>query len=124
MFLGILHGLEKFDQYGFANIITDNKPLVKIFIKMWQPYHNSYNAFYSGSTNIKYGYYTNHVLIYSKHTDYQDKILQKNKEISWMKLSIDVINITADIPACMLISDIEEATQNDTYLQELKAYII
>ena len=46
--LGILHGLEKYHHYCFARevlIITDHKPLVAIFKKTWQNYHNTYNAF-------------------------------------------------------------------------------
>ena len=52
--LGLLHCLERFHHYCFArevSIITDHKPLVEKFKKMWQPCHKEYNAFYSGYTN-------------------------------------------------------------------------
>ena len=47
--LGILNGLEKFHHYCFTRevrIITDDKPLVAIFKKTWQCYHNAYSIFY------------------------------------------------------------------------------
>ena len=46
--LGILHGLEKFHHYCFTrevHVITNHKPLVSIFKRMWQCCHNGYSKF-------------------------------------------------------------------------------
>ena len=47
--LGILHGLKKSHHHCYARkvlIITNYRPLVAIFKKMWQHYHSMYNAFF------------------------------------------------------------------------------
>ena len=47
--LGILHGLKKFHHHCFAReilVITDHKPLVAIFKKIWQHYCSAFNAFF------------------------------------------------------------------------------
>ena len=41
-----------------------------------------------------------------------------------MKLTIDALYTSTDIPACMSIQDIQEATNQDDHLQQLKEYII
>ena len=38
--------------------------------------------------------------------------------------SSNTINSVTNIPACMVIKDIQDAKLNDTYLQDLKTYVI
>ena len=48
----------------------------------------------------------------------------KDEEIAGMNLSTDAVNTMTDIPACISIQDIQEATQNDIHLQALRKHII
>ena len=48
----------------------------------------------------------------------------KDSEIPSMKFSIDIMHILTDIPPCMLIKDMQQATHQDDHLQNVKDYII
>ena len=41
-----------------------------------------------------------------------------------MKININVVHIAVDIPECMSIQDIQQATLQDEDLQQLKDYVI
>ena len=48
----------------------------------------------------------------------------KNKEITCMKININVISLSTDTPICMSIQGIQEAKENDADIQQLKECII
>ena len=48
----------------------------------------------------------------------------KDHKILGMKISIHIVNTTADIPVCMSIDGIKVAIEEDAMLQRLKKYII
>ena len=80
--LGILQGLERFHCYCFArevNIITDHKPIVAIFKKMWLDCLKEYNTFSSGYTNSGSGYYTSLGQSFSMQIGCPDIITQRTK---------------------------------------------
>ena len=41
-----------------------------------------------------------------------------------MKINIKTIHMTTDIPNCMIIQVIQQATAKDDYLQQLRVHII
>ena len=41
-----------------------------------------------------------------------------------MKININAINTPKDIPTCMLVQDLHEATENDACIQQLNEYMI
>ena len=48
----------------------------------------------------------------------------KDGEITGMQLNVDVIQTTTNIPDCMMIQQLQQATSQDNHLQHLKDYII
>ena len=86
---------------------------------MWQHYHNDYNAYCLEFTNIEYTLCTNQAQIYSYHTDYLDKTIQKKDyKITRIKLSINEVTTMMGIPSCMSMQDKKEAKQNHAHLPD------
>ena len=86
--LGILHRLKKFHHYCFArkvHIITNHKPLVAIFKKMWQHYHSAYSGILLKSINTGSIFFTNlglkHLLQTSCHITTTKKGRMNQSEI-------------------------------------------
>ena len=48
----------------------------------------------------------------------------KDEEIHGMDVWVDVIQISRNVPECMSIQQIQQATAQDEHLQWLKGYII
>ena len=49
---------------------------------------------------------------------------KKDIEIPGMQLNVDVIQTTTNIPDCITIHQIQQATSQDQHLQKLEDYII
>ena len=67
---------------------------------------------------------TSSIAIHSRLAIETEPAENKDEEITGMKLSIDTVSTTTDIPTCMSVNNIQEVTQNDTHLQDLKGYTI
>ena len=48
----------------------------------------------------------------------------KNDEIPDIKININAIHMRTDIPNCMTVKEIQQATTKDYHLQHLRAHII
>ena len=127
--LDILHGLEKFHHYCFGReviVITDHKPLVAIFIKdvatllqhiqciLLKIHQYRVQIIYKPGPKIFIADWL------SKHSH----MAGKDKPIKDMDIRIDAIQKATDIPECMSISQIQQATTQDNHFQCLKSFII
>ena len=54
----------------------------------------------------------------------QNHTENKDAEIPGMQLNIDVIQTMTNIPDCITIQQLQQATSQDDHLQQLKGYII
>ena len=89
---------------------------------MLQHYHREYNRFCSELTNSESESYTNPDQICSSQTGSPDRT--KEAEIAGMQLIIDAIQTTTNIPDCITIQQLHQATLQDNHLQQLEKYII
>ena len=94
-------------------IITDHKPLVAIHSKDVAMLSQWLQCIMLGIH--QYGV----CIIYLYIMDW----LFHNMEIAGIKVNMNAISISVNIPVCTLIEDIQGAT-HDAPLQEMKAYII
>ena len=127
--LGILHGLEKFHHYCFSRevlIITDHKPLVSMFKKdvatllqciqciLLKIHQYRAQIIYKPGPEI----FIADWLSWHNHTEGKDKLIKD------MDIRIDAIQSATDIPECMSVSQLQQASAQDDHLQCLKSFII
>ena len=127
--LGIQHGLEKFHHYCFGReviVITGHKPPVAIFKKdgatplqhiqciLLKIHHYRVQIIYKPGPKI----FIADWLSWHNHAE------GKDKPIKDMKIRIDAIQKVTDIPECMSISHIQQATTQDNHFQCLKSFLI
>ena len=127
--LGTLHGLEKFHHYCFGRevlVITDHKPLIAMFKKdiatllqhiqcillKIHPYR--VQIIYKPGPNI----FTADWLLKHNHIE------GKDKPIKGMDIRVDTIQSKTDMPECMSMAEIQQASSQDNHLQQLKSFII
>ena len=98
----ILHWLEKFHHYWFA----DHKPLVAIWTQMWQCYHSGYNASYYKYTSTGCASYTSLAQNYTLWTGFPTTTtVRTDKEIEGM-MNMNAICVSINITVCRSIWDI------------------
>ena len=127
--LGILHGLKKFHHYCFARevcIITNHKPLVATFKKdvttplqclqhiLLNIHQYRVQIIYKSGPEI----FIADWLSQHNHEEGKDKLIKD------MDIRIDAIQSATDIPECISISQIQQASVQDDHLQCLKDIII
>ena len=124
--LGILYGLEKFHHYCFGRevlVITDCKPLVCMFKKDV--------ATLSQCILIKIHQYRVQIIYepgpeifiadwLSRHNHTEGK----DKPIKGMDIQMDAIQTAMDMPDCVSVAEIQQASSLDNHLQQLKGIII
>ena len=127
--LGILHGLEKFHHYYFARevlIITEHRPLIAIFKKDMAMLSQCIQCIltkihqYRVQIIYKPGLKIFNADWLSRHHHKEGK----DMPIKDMDIRIDTIQSTTDIPECVSISQIQQASVQDEHLLCLKSFII
>ena len=122
-----MHGLERFHHYCFArevSIITDHKPLVAIFKKDVATLSQQIQCIllrihqYQVRIIYKPGLFIADWLSQHNHME------NKDEEIHGMGIRVDAIQTSLNVPECMSIQQIQQATAQDEHLQWLKGYII
>ena len=121
--LDILHGLEKFHQYCLARevlIITNHKLLVATFkrcgnVSAVHTMHSFKNSSVQGPDYIQTWAWDFHCRL-AVPTQPQGG---KDKPIKIMDIRIDAIQSVTDIPECILISQIQQASVQDEHPQHL-----
>ena len=124
----MLHGLKKFHHYYFPRevlIITDHKLLVAIFKKdvgmlsqciqciLLKIHQYRVQIIYKPAPKIFIPDWL------SQHNHEEDK----DKPMKDMDIRIDNIQSATDIPECISISQIQQASTQDDHLQCLKSFI-
>ena len=127
--LGILYGLEEFHHYCFARKVSikmDHKPLVAIFKKeivnlpqqiqciLLRKHQYRVKILYKPGLEDFIAYWLSH----EKHKE------NKDKAIYGMDIRVDTIQMSTNVPQCMSVQQIQQATVQDEHLQWLKGYII
>ena len=127
--LGILHGLEKFHHYCFGRevlVITDHKPLVLIFKKdvatlsqriqhiLLKIHQYRVQVIYKPGPDI----FIADWLLRHNHVE------GKDQPIKGMELWVDVIQTTTDMLECLSMTDLQQASSQDSHIQKLKHFII
>ena len=127
--LGILHGLDKFHHYCFGRevlIITDHKLLVSMFKKdvatLSQHIQCILLKIHQYRVQIIYkpgpGIFIADWLLRQNHTE------GKDKPIKGMEIQVDMIQTMTDMPECVSMAEIQQASSLDNHLQQLKGIII
>ena len=127
--LGILHGLEKFHHYCFGRevlIFTGHKPLISMFKKdvatlswhiqciLLNIHQYGVQIIYKPGPDI----FTADWLSRHNHAE------GKDKAIKGMDIQVDTIQNATDMPECLSMAKIQQASSQDDHLQQLKSLII
>ena len=123
--LGILHGLEKFPNYCFSRevlIITDHKLLVSMFKKdvmtLSQCIQHIPLKIHQYRVQIIYKpgpeIFIADWLLRHNHTE------GKDKPIKGMEIQMDAIQTVTDMPECVSMAEIQQASSLNNHLQQLK----
>ena len=127
--LGILHSLEKFHHYCFGReilIITNHKPLMSIFKKdvamLSQCIQRILQKIHQYRVQIIYK--PGPKIFIADWLPWHNHAEGKDKPIKDMDIRIDTVQSATDIPECMSISQIQQASTQDHHLQHLKSFII
>ena len=127
--LGILHGLEKFHHYCFgreALIITDNKPLISMFKKdlatLSQHIQHILLKFHQYRVQIIYK--PGPKVFIADWLSRHNHVEGKDKPIKGMDIWVDAIQSATDMPECISMAEIQQASSQDDHLQQLKSFII
>ena len=120
--LGILHGLAKFHHYCFGRevlFITDHKPLVSIFKKdvatlsqriqciLLKIHQYRVQVIYKPGPDI----FISDWLSRNNHAE------GKDQPIKGMELQVDIIQTTTDMPECLSMTDLQQASSHDSHIQ-------
>ena len=127
--LGILHGLEKFHHYCFGRevlIITDHKPLVPMFKKDVATLSQCIQCILLKihQYRVQIIYKPEPEIFIADWLSQHNHIEGKDKLIKDMDIKVDAIQIVTDIPGCVSISQIQQASAQDDHLQCFKSFII
>ena len=127
--LGILHGLEKFHHYCFSRevlVITDHKLPVSIFKKdvatLSQQIQHILLKIHQYRVQIIYkpgpDIFIADWLSRHNHAEGKDQL------IKGMEVWVDIIQTTTDMPECLSMMELQQASSQDDHLQKLKDIII
>ena len=127
--LGILHSLEKFHHYCFGRevlIITDQKLLLSMFKKdvsmLLQCIQCKLLKIHQYMVQIIYK--PGPEIFIADWLSWHNHVEGKDKPIKDMDIRIDAIQSATDIPECVSMSQIQQASTQDDHLQCLKSFII
>ena len=107
-------------------VITDHKPLVSIFKKdvttlsqmiqhiLLKTHQYRVQVIYKPGPDIFIADWL------SRHNHMEGK----DKPIKGMELCIDIIQTTTDMPECLSMMDLQQASSQDSHIQKLKHFII
>ena len=123
--LDILHWLEKFCHYCFArevSITTDHKLIVAIFKKdvAMLSQRIQWIILRMCQYRVRIIYKPGLDLFITNWLSRQIYKENKDAEIPGMELNIDATETTRNIPDCMIIQQLQQATPQDDHLQQLK----
>ena len=117
-----MHGFERFCHYCIVrevSIITDHKPLVAIFKKdvatLSQRIQHILLRIHQFQVKIIYKPGPDLFIVdwLSRHNHTENK----DEEIPGMDIKVDAIQTATDIPECMSIPQLQQATAQDNHLQ-------
>ena len=119
--MGILHGLKTFHHYCFTRevlIITDHKPLVAIFKKdvAMLPQHIQHKLLKIHQYRVHIIYKPGPEIFIADWLSQHNNEEGKDKPIKDMDIRIDPIQSATDIPECMSIAQIQQASTQDDHL--------
>ena len=127
--LGIIHGLEKFHHYCFGRnviIFTDHKPLIAIFKKdvatLSQPIQRIMLKIYQYHLQIIYK--PGPQIFIADWLSRQNHKEGKDRPIQDIGLWVNAIQAITDLPKCISIPEMQQASSQDDHLQLLQRYII
>ena len=127
--LGILHGLENFHHYCVSRevlVITDHKPLILMFKKdiatllqctqdiLLKNHQYRVQIIYKPGSEICIADW----LLRHNHVE------GKEKPIKDMDIRVDAIQSMTDMPECISMAEIQQASTQDNHLQCIKRFII
>ena len=127
--LGILHGLAKFHHYCFGRevlVITDHKLLISVFKKdvatlsqmiqciLLKIHQYRVQVIYKPGPDI----FIADWLSRHNHVEGKDQL------IKGVELWVDIIQTTTDMPECLSMRDLQQASSKDSHIQKLKHFII
>ena len=127
--LGILFCLERFHHYCFdreVSIITNHIPLVAIFKKEVATLLQRIQCILLRILQFQVIviYKPGPELFIANWLSRHNHTGNKDAEIHIIDIEVDTIQTTTNIPECMSIPQIQQATAQDDNLQQLKGYII
>ena len=127
--LGILHGLKKCHHYCFARevlVITNHKPLVAIFKKdaATLSQHIQCILLKIHQYRVQIVYKPGPEIFIVDWLSWHNHEEGKDKPIKDMDIRINAIESATDIPECVSISQIQQASSQDKHLQCLKNIVI
>ena len=127
--LGILHGLEKFHHYCFSRevlIITDHKPLVSMLKKDVATLSQCIQCILLKihQYRVQIIYKPGPKIFIADWLSRHNHIEGKDKPIKDMDVWVDAIQNATDMPECILMAEIQQASSQDAHLQQLKSFII
>ena len=123
--LGILHSLEKFHHYCFGReilVITDHKLQVSIFKKdvatlsqqiqhtLLKIHQYRVQIIYKPGPDISIADW----LLRHNHSEGKDQLIKD------MEVWVDAIQTATDIPECLSMTELQQASAQDDHLQKLK----
>ena len=127
--LGMLHGLETFHHYCFGRevlIITDYKPLLAMFKKdvaiLLQ--HIQHILLKINQYRVQIIYKPDPEIFIADWLLRHNHIEGKDKHIKGMDIWVDAIQSVTDMPECVSMTEIQQASSQDNHLQQLKSFII
>ena len=127
--LGMLHALEKFHNYCFSMeviIITDHKPHIGIFKKDVTTLSESIQCILLRihKYRVTILYKPGPEIFIADWLSRQNHKENKDAAIHGMDIRVDAIQASMNVPECMLVQQIQQATALDEHLQQLKGFII
>ena len=127
--LGILHGLEKFHHYCFGRevlVITDHKPLVSMFKKDVATLSQciQYILLKIHQYSVQIIYKPGPEIFIADWLSRHNHMEGKDEPIKGMDVRMDTIQTAMDMPECVSMAEIQQASSLDNHLQQLKGTII
>ena len=127
--LGILYGLEKFHHYCSGRevlIILDHKPLGAMFKKdvATLSQHIQCILLKIHQYRVQIIYKPGPEIFIAEWLSRNNHVEGKDKPIKDIDVHLDVIQSSADMPECISMAEIQQASSQDQHLQQLTKFII
>ena len=127
--MGILHGLEKFHHYCFPRdvcVITHHKPLVAIFKKDIATLSQRIQCILlrTHQYRVRILYKPGPEIFIADWLSQHNHKENKDKAIHRMDVEVNAVQTLTDVPECMSIQQIWQATAQGEHLQQIKCFIL